>query len=127
VHQVDLPPLVIQQLGAVEHCALVLDRRNDLPLPRVIRPLAERHHKLIKFAIVGAATFLIDSGLSYTLKLTVLQPKPVTSKIIAGIVAARTRRDLADQLTARQIERLEDIEPGEPTMPDDSGGWHRSL
>lgn len=56
-------------------------------LPRVIRPLAERHHELIKFAIVGATTFVIDSVLFYTLKLTVLEPKPVTAKVISGIVA----------------------------------------
>ncbi|MBS9533841.1 GtrA family protein [Mycobacterium sp. M1] len=56
-------------------------------LPRVIRPLAERHHELIKFAIVGATTFVIDLGVFYTLKLTVLEPKPVTAKVIAGIVA----------------------------------------
>jgi putative flippase GtrA len=56
-------------------------------LPRVIRPAAERHHELIKFAIVGATTFIIDSALFYTLKLTVLEPKPVTAKIISGIVA----------------------------------------
>ncbi len=56
-------------------------------LPRVIRPLAERHHELIKFAIVGATTFVIDSALFYTLKLTILEPKPVTAKVISGIVA----------------------------------------
>ncbi|MEO6793500.1 MAG: GtrA family protein [Mycobacterium sp.] len=56
-------------------------------LPRVIRPLAERHHELIKFAIVGASTFVIDSALFYTLKLTILSPKPVTAKVISGIVA----------------------------------------
>jgi putative flippase GtrA len=56
-------------------------------LPRFIRPLAERHHELIKFAIVGATTFFIDSVLFYTLKLTVLEPKPVTAKIVSGIVA----------------------------------------
>jgi len=56
-------------------------------VPRVVRPLAEQHHELIKFAIVGGTTFLIDSGLFYTLKLTVLEPKPVTAKIISGIVA----------------------------------------
>src|SRR4029077_3237472 len=39
------------------------------------------------FAIVGATTFIIDSAVFYTLKLTVLEPKPVTAKIIAGIVA----------------------------------------
>jgi len=56
-------------------------------LPRFIRPFAERHHELIKFAIVGATTFVIDSALFFTLKLTVLEPKPVTAKIISGIVA----------------------------------------
>jgi putative flippase GtrA len=56
-------------------------------LPRPIRPYAERHHELIKFAIVGATTFFIDSLIFYTLKLTVLEPKPVTAKIISGIVA----------------------------------------
>jgi putative flippase GtrA len=56
-------------------------------LPRLIRPYFERHHELIKFAIVGATTFVIDSAVFYTLKLTVLEPKPVTAKIIAGIVA----------------------------------------
>jgi putative flippase GtrA len=56
-------------------------------LPRPIRPFAERHHELIKFAIVGATTFIIDSAIFFTLKLTVLDTKPVTAKIIAGIVA----------------------------------------
>ena len=56
-------------------------------LPRLVRPYFERHHELIKFAIVGATTFVIDSAVFYTLKLTVLEPKPVTAKIIAGIVA----------------------------------------
>jgi putative flippase GtrA len=56
-------------------------------LPRPIRPYAERHHELIKFAIVGGTTFIIDSAIFYTLKLTILEPKPVTAKIIAGIVA----------------------------------------
>lgn len=56
-------------------------------LPRPLRPFAERHHELIKFAIVGATTFIIDSAIFYTLKLTILEPKPVTAKVIAGIVA----------------------------------------
>jgi putative flippase GtrA len=56
-------------------------------LPGPIRPFAERHHELIKFAIVGATTFVIDSVIFYTLKLTILEPKPVTAKVIAGIVA----------------------------------------
>ncbi len=56
-------------------------------LPRPLRPYAERHHELIKFAIVGGTTFVIDSAIFYTLKLTILEPKPVTAKVIAGIVA----------------------------------------
>ena len=52
-----------------------------------MRPFAEHHHELIKFAIVGATTFVIDSAIFYTLKLTILEPKPVTAKVIAGIVA----------------------------------------
>jgi len=56
-------------------------------MPGPIRPFAERHHELIKFAIVGATTFVIDSAIFYTLKLTILEPKPVTAKVIAGIVA----------------------------------------
>ena len=34
-----------------------------------------------------ATTFIIDSAIFYTLKLTILEPKPVTAKIIAGVVA----------------------------------------
>ncbi|QUR66602.1 GtrA family protein [Mycobacterium spongiae] len=56
-------------------------------LPGVVQPYAQRHHELIKFAIVGGTTFIIDSAIFYTLKLTILEPKPVTAKVIAGIVA----------------------------------------
>ncbi len=56
-------------------------------LPKSIRPYAEQHHELIKFAIVGGTTFIIDSVIFYSLKLTILEPKPVTAKVIAGIVA----------------------------------------
>lgn len=56
-------------------------------LPRPLREIAYRHHELIKFAIVGATTFVIDSGIFYFLKLTVLTEKPVTAKIISGVIA----------------------------------------
>ena len=49
--------------------------------------MAMRHKEFIKFGIVGGTTFIIDSGIFYTLKLTVLEPKPVTAKIIAGVIA----------------------------------------
>jgi putative flippase GtrA len=70
------------------HCAVVSFTDATIArLPRPIRPYAEEHHELIKFAIVGATTFFIDSLIFFTLKLTVLEPKPVTAKIISGIVA----------------------------------------
>ncbi|MDV3266830.1 GtrA family protein [Mycobacterium avium] len=56
-------------------------------LPRLLQPYLLRHHELIKFAIAGGTTFVIDSAIFYTLKLTILEPKPVTAKVIAGIVA----------------------------------------
>lgn len=52
-----------------------------------MQPYLLRHHELIKFAIVGGTTFVIDSVIFYTLKLTILESKPVTAKVIAGIVA----------------------------------------
>ncbi|MFD0365704.1 GtrA family protein [Nocardia sp. GCM10030253] len=56
-------------------------------LPHPLREIAYRHHELIKFAIVGATTFVIDSGIFYALKWTVLDTKPVTAKIISGVIA----------------------------------------
>jgi putative flippase GtrA len=56
-------------------------------LPQVFQPYAQRHHEFIKFAIVGGTTFIVDSVIFYTLKLTILETKPVTAKVIAGIVA----------------------------------------
>lgn len=56
-------------------------------LPAPLREIAYRHRELIKFAIVGATTFVIDSGIFYGLKLSVLSDKPVTAKIISGVIA----------------------------------------
>jgi putative flippase GtrA len=70
------------------HCDIVSFADATISrLPQPFRPYAERHHELIKFAIVGGTTFVIDSAIFYTLKLTILEPKPVTAKVIAGIVA----------------------------------------
>jgi hypothetical protein len=102
----------------------VPSRRNNLT-PSTGGPRRVGIASRFSLEIVGATTFLIDSGLFYTLKLTVLQNKPVAAKIIAGIVAARTWRDLADQLTARQIERLETLslrDRGCPTTVEDGIG-----
>jgi putative flippase GtrA len=62
----------------------------DTVLARVPEPLRRiliRHRELLKFAIVGGTTFVIDNGIWYFLKLTVLEAKPVTAKIIAIIIA----------------------------------------
>ncbi|ANZ24551.1 MULTISPECIES: GtrA family protein [Rhodococcus] len=56
-------------------------------VPEPLRGLLLRHHELIKFAIVGGTTFVVDSVIFYTLKLTVLEEKPVTAKVIAGVIA----------------------------------------
>lgn len=58
-----------------------------LRIPKRYRALATRHVELLKFGIVGAITFMIDTAVFYTLKLSILSPKPVTAKIIAVAVA----------------------------------------
>ena len=70
------------------HCGVVSFADATITrLPGLVRPYAERHHELIKFVIVGTTTFVIDSAIFYALKLTILESKPVTAKVIAGIVA----------------------------------------
>ena len=56
-------------------------------VPEPLRKVLIKHRELLKFAIVGGTTFVIDNGIWYLLKLTVLEEKPVTAKIIAIIVA----------------------------------------
>lgn len=49
--------------------------------------LVERHGELVKFATVGAITFVVDTAVFVTTKSTVLEPKPVTAKVVAVLVA----------------------------------------
>jgi putative flippase GtrA len=56
-------------------------------LPPPVRALLVRHNEFLRFAMVGAAAFVIDTAVFTTLKLTVLAPKPVTAKVIAVLVA----------------------------------------
>ena len=56
-------------------------------LPEPIRFLINKHRELIRFAVVGGTTFVIDNGVWYALKLTFLQDKVVTAKAIAVLVA----------------------------------------
>ncbi|MDQ2587146.1 sugar translocase [Saccharothrix yanglingensis] len=56
-------------------------------LPEPVRFLIRKHRELIRFAVVGGTTFVIDNGVWYALKLTFLQDKVVTAKAIAVLVA----------------------------------------
>ncbi|MEU4801914.1 GtrA family protein [Actinosynnema sp. NPDC023587] len=64
-----------------------LVRRIFTRFPEPVRFLLNKHRELIRFALVGGTTFLIDNGIWYALKLTVLQDKVVTAKAIAVLVA----------------------------------------
>ncbi|MDX8051899.1 GtrA family protein [Lentzea sp. BCCO 10_0798] len=56
-------------------------------LPEPVQFLMHKHRELIRFALVGGTTFLIDNGVWYALKLTVLTDKVVTAKVIGVLVA----------------------------------------
>lgn len=56
-------------------------------IPEPYRGVAIKHRELVKFALVGGTTFVVDTLVFITLKTTVLAPKPVTAKIIAVLVA----------------------------------------
>jgi putative flippase GtrA len=56
-------------------------------VPEPMRSVLIKHRELLKFAIVGGTTFVIDNGLWFLLKLTVLEPKPITAKAISIIIA----------------------------------------
>ncbi len=56
-------------------------------LPQPYQAMAIQHRELVKFGLVGAVTFVVDTTVFGVLKTTVLEPKPVTAKIIAVIVA----------------------------------------
>ncbi|WP_254698996.1 GtrA family protein [Rhodococcus sp. SGAir0479] len=56
-------------------------------VPQPFRAVVLRHHELIKFAIVGGTTMVVDLAFFYTLSLTVLEQKPVVAKIFSGVVA----------------------------------------
>ena len=56
-------------------------------LPRPVREPLYRHKELVKFAVVGGTTFVIDTALFLLLKHTILPQKPIISKVIATMVA----------------------------------------
>ncbi|WP_127783859.1 GtrA family protein [Rhodococcus sp. X156] len=56
-------------------------------MPAPLQKLALAHRELVKFAMVGGTTFIVDTAVFYLLKTTVLAEKPVTAKIFAVLVA----------------------------------------
>ena len=56
-------------------------------IPQPYRSLAIKHRELVKFAVVGGTTWVIDTVVFLVLKSTVLEPKPITAKVIAVLVA----------------------------------------
>ncbi len=56
-------------------------------LPRPIRERLFRHAELVKFALVGGSSFIIDTAIFIGLKSTVLESKPVTAKVISTLIA----------------------------------------
>ena len=56
-------------------------------IPQPYRDKAIKHRELIKFAMVGGSTWVIDTVVFLLLKTTVLDTKPVTAKVIAVLVA----------------------------------------
>jgi putative flippase GtrA len=56
-------------------------------VPQPYRDIAVQHRELVKFALVGGITYLVDITVFTLLKTTVLEPKPVTAKIVAVLVA----------------------------------------
>jgi putative flippase GtrA len=56
-------------------------------IPQPYRSVAIRHRELVKFAIVGGTTWVIDTAVFLTLKSSVLDTKPLTAKILAVLVA----------------------------------------
>jgi putative flippase GtrA len=56
-------------------------------IPQPYRAIAIKHRELVKFALVGGTTWMIDTAIFLVLKSTVLEPKPLTAKIIAVLMA----------------------------------------
>ncbi len=72
----------VRRSGVLRIAKAVLAR-----LPEPLHTLALKHRELLKFAVVGGTAFLVDNTVFYGLKLAFLEPKPVTAKIMAVLVA----------------------------------------
>lgn len=55
--------------------------------PEPYRATLLRHREFVKFAVVGATTWVIDTGVVYAVKLTVLGEKPLTARFLGVLIA----------------------------------------
>ncbi len=70
-------------------------------LPKTVVDALRRHHEMLKFAIVGGTTFIIDTGIFLGLKSTLLESKPVSAKVISTTVATVVSYILSRQWSFR--------------------------
>ena len=71
--------------GTIDRVAVVEQVLAMIPQP--YRRIAIKHRELVKFALVGGSTWVIDTVVFLVLKSTVLSAKPLTAKVIAVLVA----------------------------------------
>jgi putative flippase GtrA len=71
--------------GTIEQVSVVESALAIIPQP--YRDVAIKHRELVKFALVGGTTWVIDTVVFLVLKSTVLAEKPLTAKIMAVLVA----------------------------------------
>jgi putative flippase GtrA len=74
-----MPSGTIEQVSVVESVLALI--------PQPYRDVAIKHRELVKFAVVGGSTWVVDTMVFLFLKGTVLIEKPLTAKIIAVLVA----------------------------------------
>ena len=56
-------------------------------VPARMRPFLVKHRKLVKFLLVGSTCFVLTLVVNLTLKLTLLEHKPVVALTVATVVA----------------------------------------
>ncbi|WP_433684740.1 GtrA family protein [Nocardia sp. CA-119907] len=76
--------------------------RSAWPRARAAVRSEPRRSELIRFAVVGATAFAVDTAVFLTLKSTVLESRPVTAKVVAVLTAITWSYLLNKQWSFRQ-------------------------